>query len=884
MILDIAVLRMKPVGSKAGTLYSQIPRNSSTGDFAVLRNSSSNRTNQQKQIERIEANEPRIDWSDGDATLLTEAQVTELTARQLSFGHSDWTKSGATIEGDPSSAGADVNASYDFTTGWTLSNSSAVNSTTLRMTSETGWARKSLGLSIGTMYMLHIAGTQQSGQIFGIRNYDGSTTGITNINETTFDKIFYYIATTDGIMVQNNILPDPIDDISITTFTVQEVTGFQSPSIDNPTEAYKLVESTTTGLHGLYSGSSGGNIGELFTTSFYVKAGERNWVIITDYNAGNVSFNLENGVIGTETNAVGSIKELGNGWYRISSTYLSTSATEEKTYLYLADADNSPSYTGDGTSGVYIFGANLTESDHVMPFVFDGTEGTQTVVLADVISLGDLVTNNILSSTVGVIDNTLDDTRYTYKYIGDNEIEFYVDGVYAGILVDPPPATYSIEQGKTKDIKMFNTNVSNTLLQLSTEATIDYSTAQGLSWDSSNDAYARLGSISAIATSTSALDANLPIQAAMKRCLLNDDGTVNYYLDASNSALKATGGASDLTGTDGQVMVEIPKFWFKESLVGTVKSWYISLNYISGFELHPAFWKDGVKVDYRYMSAFEGGMWDASTGAMCAEASIPSSIYASGDKMTSVAGTWAKTNQQRHEYRTMAAERGTGWRQLDYYLHSAVQLLYLVEYADFNSQTMIGAGRTNLSGGSWTAGSYIGLTGLSVGDGNGTNSVMSGDLYAVNGNGYATDYMTYRGIENLYGNVWKMADGITWDGRWTGTEAAQPIYVTNNSDYFADETSVNMKHICDATYIGASSGYAANIENVVGFIPSTVGAISTTKLTDYYYQYSEVGRDYWRVFLVGGFAYHGGQAGAFTGYAFYTWSRAAAYVGGRLCF
>jgi len=517
---------------------------------------------------------------------------------------------------------------------------------------------------------------------------------------------------------------------------------------------------------------------------------------------------------------------------------------------------------------------NLAEST-----TYIATVGAAVTRVKDVVSLGDLIANNILTSAIGIIDNTIDATRWTYKYLGDNIINLYKDGIYAGLLPDPPPSSITIDKGETEKILMYNTNVSNTLLGLSTEATIDYSTAQGLSWNSATDTYARLGSISAIALSTSALDANLPIQAAMKRCLLNDDGTVNYYLDADNSALKADGStASDLTGADGQVMVEIPKFWFKESLVGTVKSWYISLTYISGFELHPAFWKDGKQVDYRYMSAFEGGMWDASTGAMCAEASIPSSIYATGDKMTSVTGTWAKTNETRAEYRAMAAKRGTGWRQLDYYLHSAVQLLYLVEYADFDSQVMIGAGRTALSGGGWTADSYIGGTGLSVADGNGTNSVSNGGV------NYLTDYMTYRGIENLFGNVYKMLDGIVWDGRWTGSAAAQPVYVTNNSTYFADQTSTNMQHLVDATYIGAVGGYIGNIENVTGFIPSAGGGSATTDICDYYYQYSTVGQDFWRVALVGGAADGGSKAGVFFVNAYDAWSHDEVGLAARLTY
>ena len=408
---------------------------------------------------------------------------------------------------------------------------------------------------------------------------------------------------------------------------------------------------------------------------------------------------------------------------------------------------------------------------------------------------------------------------------------------------------------------------------------VGFSEIQGLSWDSSSDTYTRLGSISAIATSTSAGDANLPIQSEMKRCLLEDNGTVNYYLDATNSDLKADGvTASDLTGTDGQVMVEIPKFWYKETLIGTVKSWYISLYNLEGYQIHPAFIKDGVEVDYRYMGAFEGGM-ELEGGGMCAEADIPVSTYASGDIMTSVTGTWAKTNETRAEYREMAVERGTGWRQLDYYLHSAVQLLYLVEYADFNSQTMIGMGRTELSDGTWTADSYIGMTGLSIPYGNSSCSVSNGGTA-----GYLTDVSSYRGVENFWGDVWKMLDGIVWDGRWTGSAAAQPVYATNNSAYFADETSTNMQHLCDASYIGTDADYIGNIEDVTGFIPSSGGGTATEEICDKYYQYSVSDRDYFRVVLVGAHSANGSVGGVFALCVRHSTGDDNTSIGARLCF
>jgi hypothetical protein len=83
----------------------------------------------------------------------------------------------------------------------------------------------------------------------------------------------------------------------------------------------------------------------------------------------------------------------------------------------------------------------------------------------------------------------------------------------------------------------------------------------------------------------------------MRRCVLNADGTVNYYLDPNNSALKEDGiTPSVLDGTDGNVMVEIPKFYYQYTLVGTLNTFRVSRVPLPGYTLHPAFVKAGIEV------------------------------------------------------------------------------------------------------------------------------------------------------------------------------------------------------------------------------------------------------------------------------------------------
>ena len=407
------------------------------------------------------------------------------------------------------------------------------------------------------------------------------------------------------------------------------------------------------------------------------------------------------------------------------------------------------------------------------------------------------------------------------------------------------------------------------------------STPYGVTWDESGDSYLRTGFLTGIATGTSPGNAVLPIQAAMRRCLMNDSGIVQYYLDPTDSTKRVGGGAAVLTGADGQVMVEIPAFYYRYAFTGTSHTWEISLVPSAGFSLHPAFIKNGVFVPYRYIGAYEGSMYDIGTTAMIPDADIEVNVViAAGDLLCSISGQYPKTNQTRADFRVLASQRGTGWRNQDYDLISAIQLLYLVEYADFDSQDMIGNGRTMFSTGAWEAanqgvGKYIGECGYSNGDGNTTNATdraAAANISAINTDTDPTyhDYMSYRGIENFFGNVWKWVDGININDNVP--------YVSNVDTDFADDTAT------DYTALGITLINADGWQNTLeqqdrGFLPASVGASSSTKITDYYYQAAG-----WRVVDLGGHANDALYAGAFSVAASDASSNVAVAFGGRLTY
>ena len=374
----------------------------------------------------------------------------------------------------------------------------------------------------------------------------------------------------------------------------------------------------------------------------------------------------------------------------------------------------------------------------------------------------------------------------------------------------------------------------------------------------------------------------------MQGCVLNaTSGAVSYYLNPTNWTLKLQGGSSVLTGADGDVMVEIPAFYFRTVRVGASYRWEISPVELPGFTLHPAFIKDGVRVARRYYSAYDACTQDVSdsdtlksglnwTNNSGAGNGIEVDVTAStGDKLRSAAGIYPAVGLTRGEFRQLAANKGTGWRQLDYTLWSAVQMLFIVENQSFYSQNITGAGNTN--------GSYLSSSG-SQSDSPHTiagagDSAANGSTNTTTGAGVSakpgTSFMKYRGIENLYGNCWNWADGINVNVTANGN-----VYITNNGASFADNTATG--HELVTSSLPTASQFIRDLLPAdPHFLPANVPAgTSTTYITDQFFGSTSSNR----VVIVGGDADSGADAGAFVLAANLDSSARDRLIGGRLAF
>jgi hypothetical protein len=146
---------------------------------------------------------------------------------------------------------------------------------------------------------------------------------------------------------------------------------------DGTSTADKLIEDTTANdTHAVANyGSQTVTLGVTYTYSAFVKAAERGFVTLTgDVSTGKfggsagVQFALTDGSVTKNLLSLATTAtNVGNGWWHFSIT--ATALASGTAYPYLAigskiatSFSGRDSYTGDGTSGIYVWGAQLEQA------------------------------------------------------------------------------------------------------------------------------------------------------------------------------------------------------------------------------------------------------------------------------------------------------------------------------------------------------------------------------------------------------------------------------------------------------------------------------------------------------------------------------------------
>lgn len=291
-----------------------------------------------------------------------------------------------------------------------------------------------------------------------------------------------------------------------------------------------------------------------------------------------------------------------------------------------------------------------------------------------------------------------------------------------------------------------------------------------------------------------------------------------------NGVVTVKRGQSGFSRTANDVVVFIPEFYYKvvNDTTNNKRYYYISQKAATGFTKHPG--------SGRCVGKYNTGAGYVSKSGLAPLVSITRATARTGHK-----------------------GRGAKFNNYDFASWCAIQLLYLVEFASWDSQSKVGRGYVDGNSAALNTGSCDAMT-YHTGRPAGTDGKTG---------------VMYRWIENPWGNVFDWVDGANFSER--------KAYICTNPDNFADDTATNYT---DSGITLPSSGW------IVGYgfssalpwaiIPSTNGGSETTYACDYVN--SSAG---WRVLYVGGYWSNSGSAGLFFFVANYASSSAIANLGAR---
>lgn len=365
----------------------------------------------------------------------------------------------------------------------------------------------------------------------------------------------------------------------------------------------------------------------------------------------------------------------------------------------------------------------------------------------------------------------------------------------------------------------------------------------------------------------------------------------------------------------GDWVVEIPKFLLKHTNDGINEDFIICALPLTDYKYPDVFYNDdGKLLNYIDIARFKTSQVNG--------------------KPVSRPNTFPQVVASRTVFRTQAIAKGLGWQLEDVKARYVLEVLYKIEFANLNSQAILGSGvtsvryteydlvqvvenntnrvvlltanannynvgeaisigtvRGNMSGAQYRTILAINIIDAAtkelVFDGSPISILASYKVYqagqilgktigliASSGSAIGVNNrssVSYRGIEDIFGNMWEWIDGILINDYQS--------YVCNKVANYGDVLNANFlpvgyaNHNADG-YIG-EMGHDKNYPFVK--FPINVTGGSTTKYCDYYYQNTGL-----RAPVVGGVFHYGVAAGLFYWYCYFSPDRAYVDVGSRL--
>ena len=542
------------------------------------------------------------------------------------------------------------------------------------------------------------------------------------------------------------------------------------------------------------------------------------------------------------------------------------------------DAGNYLSYKTLNNEGYYEIpdiripgsgGSTKTDIDSQSISVNCDYPASHTTITCDGISNTDNNANHVYATDGSIADLT----QYAKKSeitAGGNVDDVQVNGtsVVENKVANIKPATKeSLGVVKVGD----GLNVADGTISVDKEFLIDM-VSYGVEWDTTvaDPACTRIGNMS--------YHKSLPIQSQYKGCLVKN-GKVNYYLDPNDWSKKADGTPSVLDGTDGDVMVHIPKFYGKSGSNGNKRWVRIATTRIDS---------SWVEIPELFVSAYEITTYTDSGTSKIASVVNTSVNYRGGmdinsydqyldtDKFRTLLGK-PKTYVSRAAMRTNAINSGQELLCYEFYKW-VFYWAYVIEYANFDSQKEFNSELTS-------DGYHQGGLGKKLNNFNYRNWVGYNGVNPITPCGYTNEFGNFsgvkqiliprtetddsiisettlyanrwRGIENPFGEINTNLDGIVL--KKDSTDAESRVYTTTDPSKFGDDVSAMNVAGIEVTTDGYIKEFGLGETGEI--IPQLVGGSESTYKCDYYYSNYDVQSTEARTLYVGGSASSGGYSG-----------------------
>lgn len=207
---------------------------------------------------------------------------------------------------------------------------------------------------------------------------------------------------------------------------------------DGTTTASSMIENSATGAHGDWEFNISVTSGSYYGYSIYVKniSGSR-WLQLNLGGGNYVNFQPSTGTIGTVSAGMSgaTAQNVGNGWYRLWVTYTAPSTVSTTLRLYLVNASNSggaASYTGDGTSGIALWGVQWEAAGNMSPVSsLIPTKGATATRATDSAYLGvanvpgfDATKGGVIAATAQVNDYGGNSTNPVFGFSDGSDTDF----------------------------------------------------------------------------------------------------------------------------------------------------------------------------------------------------------------------------------------------------------------------------------------------------------------------------------------------------------------------------------------------------------------------------------------------------------------------------